>query len=154
MKKKIRIITLMVLSKLNGKKLELGRQFKLGDQWSGGGQDEDTVGFQSFQQDRETNPAMWWQLARMSCYLLHRCDARNHWAYWADPSKRESNDRLIGWAAAMWNYESNKVVWADCSHSWLSALGFTQHMQGKPCSMQGIQNRSDKIDSQVQPQQR
>lgn len=43
---------------------------------------------------------------------------------------------------AMWCYTSIKVAWADCSHSWLSALGFTQHMPEKPCSMQEI--RSEK----------
>lgn len=120
---------------------------ELGDQWSGGGQGENTVRFQRLQQDRETNLAMRWKLARMSCYLLHRCNTHNHWARWADPSEREPNDRLIGWTAAMWRYESNKVAWADCSHSWLTALGFTQHMPEKPCSMQDIQNRSDKIDT-------
>lgn len=117
---------------------------EFGDRRSGGGQGEGMMGFQRLQQDRETNPAMRWQLARMSCYFRHRCDARKHWAYWADPSEREWNDRLIGWAAAMRSYESNKVAWADCSHSWLSALGFTQHMPEKPCSMQDRQIRSDR----------
>lgn len=121
----------------------------LGDQGSSGGQGEDMVGFQRPRQGRKTKPAMRWQWAPRICDLLHRCEAHNHWAYWADPSERESNDRLIAWATDVWRCEGSKVAWADCSHSRLSALGFTEHVPEKPCSVQDIQTRSDKTQTLI-----